>query len=341
LRYVILGMVQLGVVLVALLVLDEAALAGGAFLTASLPELGLVLLGAQRLMPEIQKLYQSASTMRFGLAAVESVHADMMLGEDRPDLRAGRKAAPIPLAESLALRGVSFRYPSGEGPALADITLEIARGQKIGIVGTTGAGKSTLADVVLGLLRPDSGQVEIDGRALADEDIPGWQKVIGYVPQHIFLADTTIAQNIALGEMPDRIDWARIEEAARIAQLHDFVVSQLPQGYDTRVGERGVRLSGGQRQRIGIARALYKRSELIVFDEATSALDTLTEEALVDAIEALPQDRTMLVIAHRLSTVRSCDRIVVMERGRILAAGSWEDNLRDCPAFSNLVAAMG
>ncbi|VWX60802.1 ABC transporter ATP-binding protein [Sphingorhabdus sp. 109] len=336
-RYMVEAVIFVSIILLPLVYFDEETLINGGLLTGVLPELGIMALGAQRLMPEVQKIYRSISVMKFGAAAVTSVHSDMIMPVD-PAMKIKPSSRSIRLGKSLELRDVQFAYPTAEGLALNGINLKILKGERIGIVGTTGAGKSTLADLVLGLLRPREGDVMVDDVRLADEDIRIWQKAIGYVPQHIFLSDATVAENIALGAKTGHADQSKIEEAARIAQLHDFIASEMPQGYDTPIGENGVRLSGGQRQRIGIARALYRDADLIVFDEATSALDSVTEGELVAAIDALPGEKTLLVIAHRLTTVKSCDRIIVMKQGRIVASGNWDENLRDSPDFRDLVA---
>ncbi|TQE93854.1 MAG: ATP-binding cassette domain-containing protein, partial [Spiribacter salinus] len=222
---------------------------------------------------------------------------------------------------------------------LRDIGLTIHAGERIGVVGASGAGKTTLADVVLGLLAPQAGTIRADGAEITPETLRAWQQTVGYVPQDIFLTDASLSENIALGLRPEEIDEAKVERAARIAQLHDFAMAELPDGYATLIGERGVRLSGGQRQRIGIARALYHDADLIVFDEATSALDNLTEREVMTSIDALPGDKTILMIAHRLSTVKVCDRIVVMERGEVAGVGSWEDLVERNAAFRALAEA--
>jgi ABC-type multidrug transport system fused ATPase/permease subunit len=196
-----------------------------------------------------------------------------------------------------------------------------------------------MADLLLGLLSPSEGKIFSDGVSIDDGSRRMWQKSVGYVPQNIFLIDASIAENIAFGVPAERIDRERMESAAQIAQLSSFVKEELPNDYDTRVGERGVRLSGGQRQRIGIARALYQGADLIVFDEATSALDNLTERDVISAIEAIPGNKTILMIAHRLSTVKSCDRIVVLEKGRIVGVGSWDELLEQNSSFRKLAEA--
>ena len=195
----------------------------------------------------------------------------------------------------------------------------------VGLVGGTGAGKTTVVDLVLGLLEPTKGTIRVDGVPVTAANRRAWQRTIGYVPQAIFLTDESVAANIAFGLPPEAIDRAAVERAARIAELHDFVTAELPQGYDTPVGERGVRLSGGQRQRIGIARALYHDPDVLILDEATSALDNLTEKAVMDAVHNLGHAKTIVLIAHRLSTVRACDTIFMMEQGRVVAQGRYDE----------------
>jgi ABC-type multidrug transport system fused ATPase/permease subunit len=208
----------------------------------------------------------------------------------------------------------------------------------VGIVGGTGAGKTTAVDVLLGLLRPQQGALVVDGVEVTDDKVRSWQKSVGYVPQQIFLTDDTVAANIAFGVPPKAIDMAAVERAARIAEMHDFVTRELPDGYATTLGERGVRLSGGQRQRIGIARALYHDPDVLVLDEATSALDNLTERAVMDAVHNLGGKKTIVMIAHRLSTVRDCDRIFLLEQGRVVAQGSYDALVESNAEFRRLVS---
>jgi ABC-type multidrug transport system fused ATPase/permease subunit len=219
------------------------------------------------------------------------------------------------------------------------VTLSLPARTTIGLVGGTGAGKTTLVDLMLGLLQPDAGSIRVDGRALDRDTMRAWQQSIGYVPQVIYLTDATIAENIAFGLPRDRIDMAAVESAARIAALHEFVMTDLPQGYDTFVGERGVRLSGGQRQRIGIARALYHDPALLIMDEATSALDTLTEKLVMEAVERIRQDKTVVMIAHRLGTVRNCDRIYLLENGVVADSGRFDDLVASSETFRRMAAA--
>lgn len=325
-----------GIIAVCLVMIDKDAIASGGALGPLLPTLGLFAFAGQRLMPEVQKIYSSLAILRYAAPAIESYYRDSAL-EAQAIVLPEQPPAPLPLNDHLLIDDVRYTFPGSDTPVLCGITLKIARGEKIGIVGTTGAGKTTLADIVLALLRPASGQLVLDGEPITDDRVRAWQQSIGYVPQSIFLADATIAENIALGIPRAEIDRDRLAEAAKLAQVHDFIINDLPLGYETEAGEKGVRLSGGQRQRIGIARALYHDAAFIVFDEATSALDNLTERELIRAVEALPGDKTLMMIAHRLSTVKVCDRIVVLDKGRIAAIGPWEQILAENDQFRELV----
>jgi ABC-type multidrug transport system fused ATPase/permease subunit len=220
-----------------------------------------------------------------------------------------------------------------------DLDVTIAAHNRVAFVGGSGAGKTTTVDLVLGLLTPQAGTIEVDGHPLGAGSLAAWQARIGYVPQHIFLTDDTVAGNIAFGVPPAELDVRAVRRAARIAELHDFVTRELPEGYDTMVGERGVRLSGGQRQRIGIARALYHDPSVLIFDEATSALDNLTEQAVMAAVRNIGHDKTVILVAHRLSTVRNCDRIFLLDGGRCVATGSYEELLQNSAKFQALAEA--
>ena len=328
-----------GIILLCIVLLDPQGLADGSALGSILPTLGVFALAGQRLMPELGKLYRALATLQTGAAAVDVVHDDLVKNTSGGVLPA---VAPrgLGLKDALALEAVSYRYPNAEGPGVCNVSLSIKAGEKIGIVGSTGAGKTTLADLILGLLSPEQGQLRADGVVVTEENLRAWQQSVGYVPQDIFLIDASVSENIALGLARSEIDQDRVEIAARIAQLDTFIREDLPKGYDTHVGERGVRLSGGQRQRIGIARALYHDADLIVFDEATSALDNLTEAEVMSAIEALPGDKTVLMIAHRLSTVKRCDRIIVLDRGQMVGCDSWDALMAENAAFRK-IAKLG
>jgi ABC-type bacteriocin/lantibiotic exporter with double-glycine peptidase domain len=264
------------------------------------------------------------SSIRFYRPAVRIV-VDAVSGEDEPLAGVNRTSAPVPFSRAIELRDVSISLSDSGRATLRSINLDIEANTTVGLVGKTGCGKSTLAGVITGLLRPTSGTVSVDGRVLGEESLPDWQRHIGYVPQEIVLTDDTVRANIALGVPEGAIDHRAVERAARIAGIHAFIEAELPGGYEGRVGERGARISGGQRQRIGIARALYHDPDVIVFDEATSALDNETEQAVMKAIEELAGTRTIIMIAHRLTTLRRADVVHLMDEGRVIASGRLDD----------------
>ena len=317
-RYVIetAGFMILTVVAVAV-----AARDGG--LAAAFPVLGAFALGAQRLLPLLQQVYSGVSNAR-GQIAILSEIVELLRLPQGFDGAAG-DYRPLPFADRITLEEMSFTYPARRKPTLEAINLEIHKGSTLAVVGETGSGKSTLADLLMGLLEADSGRILIDGVPLAGDTRRRWRRNIAHVPQAIFLADTTIARNIALGvadEIPDR---ERVIDAARRARLHEFICS-LPDGYETMIGERGIRLSGGQRQRLGIARAIYKQSPVLVLDEATSALDEHTEAAVMSGLFALQAEgRTLIVIAHRTSTIAHCDRVVRLHEGKVVEVGTFDE----------------
>lgn len=284
--------------------------------------LGSLALAAQRMLPVLQNLYSNFVRVQSGKASVED--ALDLLEQPLPDHVGKPPAPPLPFRDAIEVRAVHFRYSAATPWVLRDVNLRIPRGSRVGFIGATGSGKSTLIDILMGLLPPSQGQILIDGVPVFPDQTRGWQAHLAHVPQAIFLADVSIAENIAFGVLPEQIDRERVRHAARQAQIADIIES-WPEGYDTMVGERGVRLSGGQRQRVGIARALYKQADVIVFDEATSALDNRTESAVMEAIDGLHQDLTILIVAHRLTTLRGCDLIVELDRGTIWRTGSYRD----------------
>jgi ABC-type multidrug transport system fused ATPase/permease subunit len=299
-----------GIILIAaaalLLAERESGFAG------ALPVLGAFALGAQRLLPLVQQIYHASSAIGSGRGVTEDLLDLLRLPmEDEVE----NSPAPLPLEREIRLEGVTFSYPGRGEPALAAVDLAIARGMRVAIVGTTGSGKSTLADLVMGLIEPDEGEVAIDGHALTGPRRPAWWRSIAHVPQTIFLADASIGRNIAFSSREEEIDFERVADAARRAQLADFVEG-LPEGYETRVGERGVRLSGGQRQRLGIARALYKGAQVLILDEATSALDEATEAEVIGSLRAM-DGLTILMIAHRLHETFDADLVLRVENGRV------------------------
>lgn len=314
------GVEALGMVLVALIAYWLVGRPGG--LMSSVSTLGALALGAQRMLPVLQLCFAGWSSLRGGQAALVDVLD--LLEQPLPDHAERKDERKMPFERAIVLKAVSFRYGDDLPWVLRSIDLTIPRGSRIGFIGETGSGKSTALDLVMGLLPPTEGALEIDGQAVTPANCRGWQAHLAHVPQAIFLADGTIAENIAFGIPADRIDRDRVKRAARAAQIAEAIEGWAEQ-YDTIVGERGVRLSGGQRQRIGIARALYKAADTIVLDEATSALDTATEEAVMRTIEGLGSDMTVLIVAHRLSTLRTCDRVVELRDGRIARVGTYAD----------------
>jgi ATP-binding cassette, subfamily B, bacterial PglK len=328
------AMEALGMMLIAALAYGLSRQDG--VVATTLPILGALALGAQRLLPALQQGFGAWAS----IAGSQASLADTITLIDQPLPAEMLQAAPAPLPfrEAIRMRAVRFRY-TDTGPWVLDgLDLIIPKGARVGLVGGTGSGKSTTLDLLMGLLSPTEGEVVIDGEPLRGSRIRAWQRTIAHVPQSINLADTTVAQNIAFGVPREAIDMQRVQQAAQQAQIAEFIESG-PRAYDAFVGERGIRLSGGQRQRIGIARALYKRASVLVLDEATSALDNATERSVMDGIEALHRDLTILIIAHRLTTVRRCHTIVELQYGRVVAQDSYEKLLECSQSFRHMALA--
>lgn len=314
------GVEALGMLLIAGLAYTLALQTDG--IARAIPVLGALALGAQRLLPVLQQAYGAVSALRAGQASLRDTLE--LLDQPMPEYADKPAPTPMPFRQAIELKGVSFRYGPQSPYVLKDVNLRIAKGSRPGFIGITGSGKSTLLDIVMGLLQPSEGTLEIDGRTVTAGNHRAWQAHIAHVPQAIFLADSTIAENIAFGVPAQQIDHARVRQAARQAQIAD-TIETWPKKYQTHVGERGVRLSGGQRQRIGIARALYKQADVIIFDEATSALDNETEYEVMQAIKGLNEDLTIFIVAHRLTTLKDCTQIVELGDGGILRTGSYQD----------------
>jgi len=320
----------IGIVAIAAIALATTQREGG--FAEALPVLGAIALGAHRLLPLIQQVYRGWSSASGYLSVVGQTAALLRLPVDS-GTRDRETVPPLRLREAISLANVGYTYPGRRRPALEGISFDIPAGSAVALVGATGSGKSTLADLLMGLLEPADGEIRIDGTPLKPNITRRWQRSIAHVPQAIFLADASIAGNIALAAPDDEIGLDRLVEASKTAQLHDFVMS-LPDGYDTFVGERGIRLSGGQRQRLGIARAIYKNAPVLVLDEATSALDEATEAAVMDALHRVRAEgrTTIIIIAHRLSTISRCDRVVRLHEGRVSEVGSYGEVVRPRPA---------
>ncbi len=329
------AMEALGMVVIAALAYSLSGRDGG--VATALPVLGTLALGAQRLLPALQQSY-SAWAIITGCQGSLAKTIELLDQPLQPELL---QSAPPPLhfQDAICFSGVRFRYAE-DGPwVLDDLNFTIRKGTRVGFVGSTGSGKSTTLDLLMGLLTPTEGEVLVDGKTVVGNRVRAWQQTIAHVPQSVYLADTTVAENIALGVPRESIDLGRVRQAAHQAQIAEFIEA-WPEGYNASVGERGIRLSGGQRQRIGIARALYKQVSVLVFDEATSALDNATEQSVMEAIDRLNRDLTIVLIAHRLTTVRRCDTIMELEHGKLVAQGTYEQLLECSPSFRRMAKAV-
>lgn len=313
-------MESMGMILVAILVLVTNYRSGN--VVDVLPILGMLALGAQRSLPLMQALYGGWSSMIGSKAAL----VDVLELLDQPLQTQANLPEPEPLLlrETIDFKNVSFHYGSHGPCVLEGFDLKISKGSRVGIIGRTGSGKSTALDLLMGLLEPTRGQILVDGLPVNHDRQRAWQRIVAHVPQSIFLADSTISENIAFGIPSDKIDLERVRDAAKQARISEFIESS-PESYRTIVGERGVRLSGGQRQRIGIARAIYKQASVLIFDEATSSLDNETEQSVMEAIEGLSKDLTLFIIAHRLTTLKNCTQIVELGNGVVKRTGSYQD----------------
>ena len=296
----------------------------------TVPIISLYAFAGYRLMPALQGIYGAITALRFTGPALDALYNDLInLQPPNPN----NDKDILPLKKAISLKNISYHYPNSALTTLKDIDLSIPAFSTIGIVGPTGSGKTTTVDIILGLLEPEQGKLEVDDKIINKNNLRAWQRSIGYVPQQIYLADDTVAANIALGRDPKHIDQNAVERAAKIANVHNFIVNELPLNYQTTVGERGIRLSGGQRQRIGIARALYHNPQLLILDEATNALDNITEQAVMDAVNNLGNQKTIILITHRLSTVKKCDNIFLLEKGELKQQGTFEQLIKVSETF--------
>lgn len=305
---------------ILLLILYLISLTGN--LNSAIPIIGLYVFAGYRLMPALQQIYASFTRLNFVNIALDKLYLDV---KNFKPINYNQKINSVNFNKDISLENICYNYPNSSREALRDINLTIPAKSTIGIIGKTGSGKTTLVDIILGLLEPQKGNLKVDGMIINNNKPKTWKNYIGYVPQQIFLSDDTIAANIGFGLDQDDIDQNSIEKAAKNSNIHEFVINELPEKYKTIIGERGIRLSGGQRQRIGIARALYHNPKLLILDEATSALDNKTEQIVMEAINKLREDITVLIIAHRLNTVKNCDKIIELENGKVKNEGTFEE----------------
>ena len=316
-RFILEGIAFGGILLMILYSMSQT----GNF-NSALPIISLYVFAGYRLMPAVQQIYEAFTQLTFIAPSLDKLYDDL---KNLKPFNENQDQDILPFNKSIILKNIHYNYPNASRTILKDISLNISAKSTVGLVGATGSGKTTTVDIILGLLEPQKGTLEIDGKIIRKQNSRSWQRSIGYVPQQIFLADDTIAANIAFGLEPKEINQEAVEKASKIANLHEFVIDELPKKYQTTIGERGVRLSGGQRQRIGIARALYHNPQLLILDEATSALDNQTEKAVMDAIDNLDKNITIIQIAHRLNTLKKCDKIFLLEKGELKKDAKYDE----------------
>ena len=328
-RFALEAIVFGGMILVTLYLMSQS----GNFTNAA-PILALYAFAGYRLMPALQQIYNSVTLLNFTIPALNSVYDDLISLKPYTSFQIKKT---LPLEKDITLKNLHYNYPNATRTALKDINFSIQARSTVGLVGSTGSGKTTTVDIILGLLEAQKGTLEVDGLVIDKYNRTAWQRTIGYVPQQIFLSDNSVAANIAFGVDAKNINQDAVERASKIANLHEFIVNELPLQYQTTVGENGIRLSGGQRQRIGIARALYHNPQILILDEATSALDNLTETAVMEAVQKLRKNITIIIIAHRLSTVKNCDKIFLLEKGELKGQGTFEKLIQINQKFKETV----
>jgi ATP-binding cassette, subfamily B, bacterial PglK len=303
-------------------------------LNSVLPLIALYAFAGYRLMPAIQRIFISLTQLRFVVPSLDALVEDL---KSLKPVNLNKNQGSLTFDKKITLNHIRYNYPNSSTEVIKDISLSIAAYSTIGIVGPTGSGKTTIVDIILGLLEPKKGTLEIDNTIINKENTRSWQRIVGYVPQQIYIADDTIAANIAFGVDYKDINQEALEQAAKISNLHEFVINELPLQYKTKVGERGVKLSGGQRQRIGIARALYHKPQLLIMDEGTSSLDNITEYIIMETLNKIKTDFTIILIAHRLNTVKDCDNIFVLENGQVKEQGSFEELIKNSETFNKMI----
>ena len=300
-------------------------------ITKAIPIIALFAYTSYRIMPALQEIFNSVTEIRYALPSINAMYND--LKNLKSFINSPSNDNLFNFENNITIKNLNYNYPNANRTTLKNLSLSIKSRTTVGIVGATGSGKTTTVDIILGLLETQEGSLEIDGRKINKNNLRAWQRSIGYVPQNIFLADDSVAGNIAFGVDPKFIDHKNVERAAKIARIHEFVTSDLPEKYLTSVGERGIRLSGGQRQRIGIARALYHNPKVLILDEATSALDNTTELAVMEEVKNMAKDLTIIIITHRINTVKNCDNIFLLEKGMLIGQGTFNELIRDNKKF--------
>jgi ABC-type multidrug transport system fused ATPase/permease subunit len=327
-RFILEAIALGGMMLIILFLVAQS----GSFNNA-LPIISLYALTGYRLIPSFQQIYASFTQITFVGPSLDKLYEDI---KNLKLLYKNQDQDILPLNKTIALKNVYYDYPNTPRTTLNDINLIIPAKSTVGLVGATGSGKTTTVDIILGLLEPRKGTLEVDGKVITKQNLRSWLRSIGYVPQHIYLSDDTVSANIAIGVDPKDINQDMVEKAAKIVNLHEFVINELPKKYQTTIGESGVRLSGGQRQLIGIARALYHNPQVLILDEATSALDNQTEKVVMDAVNNMSKDITIILIAHRLNTVKNCDIILKLDKGQIVAKGTFDELISSSKSFSTI-----
>jgi ATP-binding cassette subfamily C protein len=302
----------------------------------TLPILSLYAVAGYRLLPALQKAFAAITKLRHNYPVLDKLYDDLVKSIEYAE-QEPKPTYSLPFERELVIDRITFAYEENSQPLFDDFSVRIPKGKVIAFVGSTGSGKTTLVDIIVGLLQPQSGHIKLDDTALSDENIESWRKKMTYVPQQVFLFDDSILRNIVMDVEPENVDQQKLEQACRMASIYDFVNEELPNGFATVIGERGVRLSGGQKQRLGLARALYRNPHVLILDEATSSLDNITEKSIVESLDNLPEDLTLIIIAHRLSSVRRADCIYFLSDGKIMASGTYDELLESSETFRTMV----
>lgn len=302
---------------------------------SAIPRLSLYAVAGYRLLPAMQKIFTALAKLRHNYPIIDKLHGDLQKSHE--DYKMAETVKPLPFKHQISLDDISFRYETSTRPVIDQLTIDIKKGETVAFIGSTGSGKTTLVDLIVGLLHTTQGKIYIDEEPLNAASARAWQANISYVPQEVFLFDDSVTSNITLGVHGEAADQRQLESATKLADIYEFISGELPDGFATKIGENGVRLSGGQRQRLGLARALYKNPSVLILDEATSALDSITEKSIIESLQKLPQDLTTIIIAHRLSTVKHADCIYILDEGKIIARGTYDSLIDSNKSFQTMV----